>query len=323
MSFSTKSQNPLRLLNRFGLALVLATLSYSAASAASTDPEISISDDQSTLIVNDAPDQDVISIGKSVIVNKRAKGVLAFGGDIIVVGRVEGEVATVGGNVIQKEGAYIGGDIIVFGGAYKPEADNPQRGEGRETVTFGVFEDELRSFGQNPSQIFSPTFSIAFIAQRFLLALLWFIVSAAIATLAPGAVSRAVARINMSFVKVCALGAGIMLTIAAVMIGAVMTLPDYLGVTVGLMGVVMLALSYVFGRVALQVTVGKLIQRHFLPDGSRSEMLAILIGVFAWTFLLSLPYLWIVALFLVFAVGVGLVMTGRSPIAWKPAHESL
>ena len=321
MYFSTKSQNPLRLLNRFGLALVFATLFYSAAYGSWTDPEISLSDDQTTLMVNDAPEQDVISIGKSVIVVKRAKGVLAIGGDVIVEGRVEGEVATVGGNIIQKEGAYIGGDIIVFGGAYKPEADNPLRGVGRETVTFGVFEDELRSFGQDPSQIFSPTLSVAFVAQRFLLALLWFVVSVAIVTLAPGAVSRAVARINLSFVKVFALGAGVMVTIAAVMIGAVMTLPDYLGVTIGLMGVVMLTLSYVFGRVALQVTVGKLIQRHFLSAGSRSEMLAILIGVLAWTLLLSLPYFWLIALFLVFAVGVGLVLTGRSPVTWKTSNE--
>ena len=79
-------------------------------------PEISISDDQTTVTVNDAPEQDVIVFGKSVIVNKQAKGVLAVGGDVTINGRVEGDVATIGGNVIQKENAYIGGDIMVIGG---------------------------------------------------------------------------------------------------------------------------------------------------------------------------------------------------------------
>lgn len=59
------------------------------------------------------PQQDVIAFGKSVMVEKRAKGVLAIGGDVIVNGRVEGDVATIGGNIIQGEHAYIGGSVIV------------------------------------------------------------------------------------------------------------------------------------------------------------------------------------------------------------------
>lgn len=122
------------------------------------NPEITTSDDQTTVTINDAPEQEVYVIGKSVVVRKRAKGVLAIGGDITVEGRIEGDVATIGGNVIQKEDAYIGGDIIVFGGTYKPEGRNPLREAGKETVSFGMFEDELRNFGQNPSQIFAPLF---------------------------------------------------------------------------------------------------------------------------------------------------------------------
>jgi hypothetical protein len=160
-------------------------------------PEISTSDDDKTVIVGDAPDQEVYVIGKSVIVNKKAKGVLAVGGDVIIEGRIEGDVATIGGNVIQKKDAYVGGDIIVFGGAYKPESDNPLREPGKETVMFGVFEEELRNFGQNPSQIFSPSLSVSFVAQRLVLALFWFIISIVMTTIAPGAVGRAVARIQL------------------------------------------------------------------------------------------------------------------------------
>lgn len=281
------------------------------------NPEVTTSDDQTTVIVNDAPEQEVIVIGKSVIVNKNAKGVLAVGGDVVVEGHVEGDVATVGGNVIQKKDAYIGGDIIVFGGSYKPESETPLRAPGRETVMLGVFEDELRSFGQNPTQIFAPSFSMSFVAQRLLLALFWFVVSMVFTTIAPGAVGRAVARVHLSFLKVCAIGAISFLVIVGIIVGGALTLPDYLGVTLGILSTFLLLLGYLFGRIALQVSSGKLIQKYFLSENNRSETIAILMGVLVWTLLLSLPYLWVLALFLVFAVGIGLVLTGRAVPKWQ------
>ncbi|MEO7538943.1 MAG: hypothetical protein ABIV21_02870 [Pyrinomonadaceae bacterium] len=284
---------------------------------ATAHPEISTSDDQSTVIVNDAPEQEVYVIGKSVLVNKQAKGVLAIGGDVIVEGRIEGDVATIGGNVIQKEKAYIGGDIIIFGGAYKPESENPLRQAGKETVMFGVFEEELRNFGQNPSQIFSPTLSLNFLVQRVILALFWFVVSIAMTTLAPGAVSRAVARIQISSLKVCGFGAAAMLLLLGSIIGGALALPNYLSATVGLLGVLLLVLVYVFGRVSLQVSFGKIFQRRFLSEDNRSETLAILIGVVTWTLLLSLPYIWLFALFAVFTTGMGLILTGRTANKWR------
>ena len=240
-----------------------------------------------------------------------------MGGDITVEGRVDGDVATIGGNVIQKEGAYIGGDIIVFGGAYKPEGANPLREQGKETVTVGMFEEQLRDIGQNPSQIFSPTFTLSFLAQRVLVALFWFVVTLVMTTIAPGAVSRAVARIQLSWLKICALGAAAFIFVTSAIIVGATALPDYLGVTIGLMGMLLLVLGYVFGRVSLQVSLGKLIQKHFLSENNRSETLATLIGVMTLTLLLSLPYIWLVALFAVFIFGIGLILTARTPAKWQ------
>lgn len=280
-------------------------------------PEISTSDDQTTVIVNDAPDQEVYVIGKSIIVQKRAKSALAIGGDVTVEGRIEGDVATIGGNVIQKEGSYIGGDVIVFGGAYKPESQKPLREPGKETVTLGVFEEELRNFGQNPSAIFSPSFSLSFLAQRLLLALFWFVITLVITTIAPGAVSRAVARIQLSWLKICALGATVFVFVTSSIIFGAAALPNYLGATLGMMGVLFLVLGYVFGRVSLQVSLGKMFQKHILSENNRSETLATLFGVLFWTLLLSLPYMWLIALFTVFAFGIGLILTARSTAKWQ------
>jgi hypothetical protein len=280
-------------------------------------PEITTSDDQSTVIVNNAPEQEVYAIGKSVIVTKSAKGVLAIGGDVTVEGRIEGDVGAIGGDVIQKDGAYIGGNIIVFGGSYKPETQNAPREPGQETITFGVFEEELRNFGHDPTALFSPSLSISFFAQRLVVSLFWFVVTFVISTLAPGAVSRAVARIQLSSLKVCALGAATFIFISSVMLFGALALPNYFAATIGVLGMLLLVLGFVFGRVALQVSVGKMIQRQFLGENNRSETIAILAGVLAWTVLLSLPYVWLIALFAIFTFGIGLVLTGRTGPKWQ------
>jgi len=287
--------------------------------AAFAHPEISTTEDQTTVIVNDAPEQDVYVIGKSVIVKKQAKGVLAVGGDVTVEGRISGDVATIGGNIVQKEGAYIGGDVIVFGGAYKPESQDPLREPNKETVMFGVFEEELRNFGQNPSQIFSPSLSLGFLTQRLLLALLWFVISIVLTTIAPGAVSRAVARIHLRSLKVCALGGAALILVSSLIVGGVVLLPNYISATLAFMGMMLLVVGYMFGRVSLQLSFGKYIQKHFLPESSRSETLAVLLGVIVWTFLLSLPYVWLIGLFVIFAVGIGLIATGWAPAKWQNA----
>lgn len=287
--------------------------------SAKASPEISLSDDEKTLIVEDAPEMEVIAIAKSVEVRKNAKGVFSFGGDVIVSGRVEGDVATIGGSVIQKENGYIGGDVIVFGGSYKHESSNALREAGKETVVFGVWEEELRELAQNPSQILTPAITWTFIAQRVLLALFWFAISMVITTIAPGAVGRAVARIRLSTLKISAIGSVVFIGTIIAIVGSLSVLPDFLSATLGLMGLIMILLGYVFGRVALQVTIGKLLQKRLLSDTNRSETLATLLGVVFWTVLLSVPYLWVIALFSVFAVGIGLILTARSSNVWQRA----
>lgn len=260
---------------------------------------------------------EVIAIAKTVIVRGSAKGVFVTGGDVIVEGTVAGDVGVIGGNVIQREGASIGGDVIVLGGSYKPDAKNPLRAEGKETIVLGVFEEELREIGQNPTQIFSPTFSGAFVAQRILSVLFWFVVTLIFSTIAPGAVSRAIARFQLSTLKVVGLGlAGLVLSTVGVVAGFGL-LPDYLSGVLWLMIFVLLMLSYLFGRVALHLSVGKQIQKYFFPDRKQSETVAILIGVLVWTVLLSIPYLWTFALLALFAAGVGLVLTARSNGGWR------
>ena len=290
-----------------------------AALALYAQTSVSLSPDENTLIIENAVESDVFSFGKNVIVKQHAKGVLAFGGDVIVEGRVDGDVATIGGSVIQKETAFIGGDVITFGGTYRHESSSPLRNAGRETIMYAGYEEELRYLTQDPSQLFAPSFSWAFVAQRVLSLLFWFVISLAVTTIAPGAVSRAVARFHLSKLKIFAVGSVgfLMTTIGA--LASLSFLPNYVSAIASLMAFVLLLLGYVFGRVTLQVSVGKQLQKRFLPDNNRSETLALLMGAFVWTLLLSIPYVWTFALIALITASVGLVLTARSTNDWQKA----
>jgi hypothetical protein len=278
---------------------------------------ITTSDDQKTLIIEDAKDSEILSFGKNVIIKQHAKGVFAFGGDIIIEGKVDEDVAVIGGSITQKEGAYIGGDVIVWGGTYQPETQKPLRNPEKQTVIIGVFEEEFRNFAQNPTQLFSTELTWTFLLWRILSILFWFGISFAFTTISPGGISRAVARFQLSTLKVLAIGmSAFLLTTIGIMAG-VAFLPGYLSGIIGLMTLFLLMLAYVFGRVALQVSLGKLLQKNFLPESKHSETLAILLGVIAWTIILSIPYVWIFALLLLFSASIGLVFTARSKISWQ------
>lgn len=310
--------NPIDKLDRVFIALAVAVVFAAAPAVIFSQEQFSTNEDGTTMTVYDAPDMTVVAFGKSVIIKNRAKGVLAIGGDVTVEGSVSEDVATIGGSITQGPNAYIGGDVIAIGGAYRSESQSPLREAGKETVMFGVFEDELRNMAKNPSEIFAPSFSWAFAAQRVLSVLFWFVVSFGLTTLAPGSISRAIARFQLSTLKVAAIGTAALVLMLVGVFGSVNALPDYLSVSLSLMAFVLLMLAYVFGRVAVQLSVGKFLQKNLLPNENRSETLAILLGVVFWTLLLSLPYVWTLALLSLFVAGLGLVLTARSTAAsWR------
>lgn len=273
-------------------------------------------DDGQTLIIENAPEMNVISFGKKVVVRGKAKEVFSWGGDVVVEGTVESDVATLGGSVVQKHDSKIGGAVIVIGGSYRPESAEPLRGPDKETVVFGMFEEEFRDLAKNPSQIFSPAFTPAFFAQRALSALFWFIVTFTFVSLAPGSVSRAIARTNLTPLKVFGIGGGLFALFGLFVVVSLRYMPDYLGAVVSLMAFVLLLLAYVFGRIVLQVSLGKAIQKYLGFNIARSEPAAILLGVLAWTIILSVPYVWTMAAFALFIGGIGLVATGRVQRVW-------
>jgi hypothetical protein len=272
-----------------------------------------ISGDQEQVIIDDASEHETFSFGKTIVVKGSAKEVLVLGGDVIVEGTVTGDVATIGGTVYQKRGASIGGDVIVLGGSYKSDDKDPIREPNKKTIVYAGYEQELRNLMQNPTQIFASDYSPTFFALRILAVLFWFIISLGLTTISPGGISRFVAKIQLSTLKIVGIGfLGIVLCTIGV-IFALGFLPSVLSTIIGLMVLFLLILAYVLGRTTLQVVFGKWLQKKLVPERWQSESLALLIGAFIWTALLSLPFIWTIALVGLMSVSLGLVITSRSP----------
>jgi uncharacterized membrane protein len=299
----------------FALLVVLQTSFF----AFGQQPVGNFNDDFNSLIIAETSDSDVFGFGRTVVVRGTVKkGVLAFGGDIIVEGRIEGDAATIGGSVYQRPNSYIGGDVVIIGGAYNHGKTAPGRKTDSQTVMYAGYENELREAMRNPASLVAPDFSAWFFVQRIMAVSFWFLVSLVLTTLSPGAVSRAITRLNLSALKIAIFGAAAMLfsiLLAGFGLGA---LPAPIGVLAGAMLTVLLFLAYIFGRAAIHVATGKFIYKRLFGERSgRSEATSLLLGTAFWVAVLSLPYLWTFAFIGLLIVSLGLVLTSRSSLDWR------
>lgn len=293
------------------LALAVGVFAVIVWEGSASAQEVGSGEVDGAVVVEDSSSPEIFAVGRTVIVRSEAKNVLTFGGDIVVEGAVTGDVAAVGGSVLQRSEASIGGDVFVLGGTYRAEGSPPKRIAGRETLVYAGYEEEIRELVLNPSSILSPDFDWAFVAQRFLSLLFWFILSMGITTVAPGSVGRAVAAFRLSPIKLTALGITGFLVISVGLVLALSLLPAVVSTAFGLMVLLLLLVSYIFGRTVLQATVGKAVQKALFPRATHSEVVAVFLGVLIWTVVLSVPYLWTVAAIFLFAASLGLVWASR------------
>jgi hypothetical protein len=271
------------------------------------------------LVVEGKNAGDVFGLGQSVRVRGDVRGVIAFGGDVIVEGRVEGDAAAIGGSVIQAAGSYIGGDVMVFGGEYRNGAGVAGRGEGGKTMMYAGYEQELRGLARNPTTLLAPELSLKFLGLRLLAVLFWFVASVALTAVSPGAVARAAARLQLTFRHVLAIGLVGALVMGPGVTAALRFLPPALGALVGVTALLLILLSYLFGRVVIHAATGRWLQRLLLPERRRSESVALLLGAAFWAFVLALPYVWPFLVFGLVVLSLGLALTARYRLGWRRA----
>jgi hypothetical protein len=307
-----------RTLYRIGAIMLLLLLTVVASRAqAAAD---SGTDNKNIEVLEGVIDGNAYGLGKSIRINGTVKeGAVAFGGDVVIQGIVNGDVAAIGGSVIQLEGAQIGGDVIVVGGTYRHADKSPKRTPAKMTVMYAGYEQEFRDMMRNPTGLLAPAWSPTFIGLRVLAILFWFVVSLALTAALPSAVSRGVARLQLTSPRVAVIG-----FLGAIVVGmgeaCLFLLPTPFGALLGLMTILLIVLAGVFGRVVIYAATGRWIQRRFLSPGHHSESMALLLGTVFWSVLSSLPYIWPFILALTIVLSLGLALTAGRGNIWKRAQ---
>lgn len=273
--------------------------------------------DEKEVVVNGVTDSTVFGVGNSVRISGTVKqGAMAFGGDVIVEGEVEGDVAAIGGDVIQLAGSRIGGDVIVLGGTYRA-ATPAERGPTTQTIMYAGYQHELRDMMRNPTGIFTPRWTPSYLGTRFLVVLFWFIVSLALTAAMPGTISRGVARLQLTSLRVATIGViGVVVLFFGVML-SLWIMPEPIRVVVGLMALLLWIVASLFGRVILYAATGRWLQRKYVPIGKSSEAVALLLGTGFWVLLTSLPYVWPFMAGFILIISFGLALTARYRVGWK------
>jgi hypothetical protein len=272
----------------------------------------------SPYIVDGVSDNDVYAVGHSLQINGTVKkGAIALGGDVIVRGVVEQDVAAIGGSVILLEGGRIGGDVMVVGGAYQHADQIPNRNPQAMTIMYAGYEQELRNIMRNPKDLLAPRWSAAYVGFRLLAVLFWFIVSLALTAAMPGTISRGIARLQLTSLRVALIGFIGVLVIGVGVPSALRYLPAPVSALVGLMALLLILIAALFGRVMIYAATGRWLQRKFLKLGRNSEAVALLTGTVFWITLSSLPYIWPFIVTLILVTSLGLALTARYKVGFN------
>jgi len=273
--------------------------------------------DPQAKVIEGVVNNTVFGLGQSIRITGTVKeGAIAFGGDVIVEGSVDGDVAAIGGSVIQREGSRIGGDVIVLGGIYHHGKAAPGRDPKSVTIMYAGYEDELRQVMRDPFSLLRPQLTAAFFGTRLLAVLVWFIISLTLTAVMPNTVGRAVARLQLSSLRVA-----IISLIGSIVIGLgvpllLLVLPSIIGAPILILTLLLVLVSSLFGRVVIFAATGNWLRRRFLPR-VQSDSIALLVGVLFWVALESLPYVWPFVMAGLIVVSLGLALTARYRISWK------
>src|SRR5262245_11464466 len=301
------------------IAALVVLLALLVVAQAQSGPE-HYSEDPNARVIEGVSNSTVFGLGQSIRIKGTVKGAVAFGGDVIVEGTVDGDVGAIGGSVIQQEGSRIGGDVIVIGGIYHHGKSAPGRDPQSVTIMYAGYEDQLRRAMREPFSLLRPQLTPIFFGLRLLAILFWFVVSLALTAVMPNTISRAVARLQLTSLRVAVISLVGSLALCAGVPLLLLVLPSIIGVPVLIMALLLFVVSFLFGRVVISVATGNWLRRRFLPR-LQSDSLALLLGVTLWVALESLPFVGLVVFAGLIVTSLGLALTARYRISWKRTPE--
>ena len=300
-----------------GIAGILVLFNLANGQTATASPT-----DPNARVIEGVDNGTVFGMGQSIRITGTVKeGAIAFGGDVIVEGTVEGDVASIGGSVVQRTGSRIGGDVIVIGGVYHHDKSEQGRDPKSVTIMYAGYEEQLKRLMREPFSLLQPQFSAIFFGMRLLAILFWFVIAVALTAAMPNTVSRAVARLQLTSLRVAIIGLVGSVAITVGVFLCLLILPSVIGAIVALLAFLLVVVATLFGRVVISAATGRWLQRRFFPK-LKSESVTLLIGVTFWVIMASLPYVWPIVVAGLLVTSLGLALTARYRLSWKKSESA-
>jgi hypothetical protein len=187
---------------------------------------------------------------------------------------------------------------------------------------YAGYQQELRNLVRSPTDLLSPHWTPVYIGTRFLVILFWFVVSLAVTSAMPGTISRGVARLQLTSLRVAVIGIVGVVVLFVTVAGCLLLLPETIGALLGIMTLLFGLVASIFGRVILYAGTGKWLQRKYIPIGKDSEAVALLLGTIFWVILTSLPYVWPFVVSLIIVISLGLAFTARYQVGWRRSQPT-
>lgn len=263
---------------------------------------------------------DLVVLGRGAVVEGVLAGTLvAVGGSVRVVGRVEKDVIAFGGDVVVEAGAQIRGDLLAIGGEVRTPA-GPARPVGGRVLTVGQLEAAFAAELQT-SPLAARSTSGLLLAFRLVLLFLWLGLGLLLVRFAPRSVSAAAAFLPGRLATMAALGTAGVLSSLLVSAFLLLVLPAMAGLVVTALLLTILAAAKTFGLAAVFVAVGRRLARGATRGSPLfGDPAALALGLALLGFLslvpVAGPLVWAVASLL--GIGAALVVAARRA-ALRPA----
>ena len=184
-------------------------------------------------------------------------------------------------------------------------------------MMYAGYQQELRDMMRNPTGIFSPHWTPTYLGTRLLVVLFWFLVALGLTSAMPGTISRGVARLQLTSLRVAAIGLIGVIVLFGFVLLCLWIMPEPVRVLVGLLALLLWIVAGLFGRVILYAATGRWIQRKYAAFGKNSEAVALLLGTSFWVLLTSLPYVWPFMATFILIISFGLALTARYRAGWS------
>ncbi len=305
---------------RCGLILVVAFLqSFSlTVRAQSSSPE--------PLIVR--PDEtvsDIVVRGRELQVLGQVNGsILALGSNAIIEGRVQGDATAIGGSIIQRNGGFIGGDVIVVGGDYQQSPDALPLNSEAQKVVVPEYGEYFRETFQHPwRRLFLPEVTPLYIGQRVLGLLFYFLIALLLIALVPTQLNRAIEVLKQRYRNIVLIGLVGALLLLVGLILLVRSVPIEVAGSIMLFALLILLGTYFFGSLTIYLLVGRWLQKRLRRGSERSNINALLYALIAFAIVFSIPVIGMLTTLGLFVLSIGLALAlplTRVPRSLFPAN---